>query len=641
MAKLTVKFIPDNKTVEVEKDRTIASAALSAGVPLNAACGGDGVCGRCRVLVRKGQVGALATGRMSLADMRKGLYLACQTTVQSDLEVEVPAESRLDMDRLSAEEIDRRLKGFYGPSEDVQSLEAAAPVKPAFTGSALTEKLYLELPPPTLQDCISDLERLYRQIQAQKDYIPEHAGLAAIRLLGELLRSAQWKVTATVGKRYGIIELLDVEPGDTASRNFGLVFDIGTTTVSGQLVDLQSARVLGTRATYNKQASFGSDVITRIMYAQKEEGLEKLHQAVVESMNAITHDLAAENSIDLNDVTCVVCAGNTTMIHLLLRIDPTYIRREPYVATANFIPVARAHEAGILVNPRALLFCLPGVASYVGGDVTAGVLACGLDTADDVNILIDIGTNGEVVVGNKEFLVCAAASAGPAFEGSGVSCGMRSSIGAIQKVTIDPKAFAVRYETIGSAPARGICGSGYIDCIAAMLTCGLLDKDGKIKAIDNPRIRATGAGREFVLAAAGENGCQADIVITEADIDNIKRAKAAIYAAVVSLLKHISLDFPAIKRIFIAGGFGTSLDIASAITIGLLPALKKETFVFVGNSSLTGARNTILSEEACATADEIAHKMTYCELSVEPGYMEEYMAALFFPHTDIARFGKK
>jgi uncharacterized 2Fe-2S/4Fe-4S cluster protein (DUF4445 family) len=637
MEKFKVTFYPDNKTIEVEKGKTILSAAISAGVYINSSCGGDGVCGRCKVIVKKGQVIAQPTGRISLEERKQGVYLACLANIQSDLEVEVPPESRLDFEKLSPQELELRLRGFYSESEEIASAKSILGDE-IFAHSPLATKLYLELSPPDLKDKISDLERLYRQIRRIQDIPIMQTGLTNIRRLGELLRSSDWKVTVTLGKRNGTTEIVLIENGNTSHKNFGFCFDIGTTTISGQLVDLNTKKVLGTKATYNKQATFGSDVITRIIYAQKEDGLEKLHHAVIDGMNQMIQELIRQHGIDLNDVTCVLCAGNTTMTHLLLRVDPAYIRKEPYVPTANFVPTIRASEAGIKINPRGLLSCVPGVSSYLGGDVTAGVLACGLDNEDDLSILIDIGTNGEVVLGNKEFLISASASAGPAFEGSGLSCGMRASSGAIQRVKITPNQFKVEYEVIAGVKPVGICGSGYIDLVAQMLAVGLLEKDGKIKKIKNKCIREAEFGREFVVAFKEEANSTFDIVITETDIDNIKRAKAAIYAATAILVKHMSLQFSEIKKFFIAGGFGTYIDIGYAINIGLLPDLDKSRFIFVGNSSLAGSRQVLLSSEAMKKANEIAKKMTYFELSVDPGYMDEYMAALFFPHTDLNRF---
>ena len=637
MEKFKVTFLPDNKTIEVEKEKTILSAAISAGVYITSSCGGDGVCGRCKVILKKGQVLSQPTGRISLEERKRGMHLACLTTIQSDLEVEVPPESRLDLEKLTQEDLELRLKGLYSESEEVESAPSVLGEE-IFVHSPLATKLYLELPPPDLEDKISDLERLYRQIRRIQDIPVMQTGLANIRRLGELLRSSDWKVTVTLGKRNGTTEIVLIEPGDTSRKNFGLAFDIGTTTISGQLVDLNTKKVLGTKASYNKQASFGSDVITRIIYAQGQEGLEKLHHAVIDDMNQMIHELVQEHNIDLNDVNCVLCAGNTTMVHLLLRVEPTYIRREPYVPTANFVPTIRASEAGIKINPRGLLSCVPGVSSYVGGDTAAGILSSGLYREDDLSILIDIGTNGEIVLGNKDFLIAAAASAGPAFEGSGVSCGMRASKGAIQKVKIAPGDFKVNYNTIGDVKPRGICGSGYIDIVAQMLGAGIIDKSGKIKAGDSMRIRNGESGREFVVAFKEESDATSDIVITEADIENLKRAKAAIYSATAVLTKHMNLDFSNIKKFFIAGGFGTYLDVDNAVAIGLLPDLEKSRFMFIGNSALAGSRQILLSYEAMKTVNEIARKITYFELSVDPGYMDEYMAALFFPHTDLSKF---
>lgn len=637
MEKFKVTFYPDNLTIETEKDKTILSAAISAGVYINSACGGDGVCGRCKVIVKSGKVITQPSGSLTLEEKRRHVYLSCLTTIHSDAEIEVPAESRMELDNLSPQELELRLKGLY---TDAEEIEQAAPglTEKIFKHSPLATKHLLDLPKPSIDDNISDLERLYREVRKIQDVPVMQTGLANIRQLGELLRDSDWTVTVTLGKRNDTVEIVLVDSGDTTKTNLGLCFDIGTTTISGQLVDLNTKKVLGTKATYNKQASFGSDVITRIIYAREEDGLLKLHNAVTDTMNQMIKELIQEHNIDLNDVTCILCAGNTTMIHLLLNVDPTYIRREPYIPTANFVPTIRAAEASININPRGLLSCVPGVSSYVGGDTTAGVLSSGLYKEEDLSLLIDIGTNGEIALGNKEFIIAAAASAGPAFEGSGVSCGMRASRGAIQKVSIDPKSFEVKYSTIADAKPRGICGSGYIDIIASMLRSTIIDKDGRIKIDGHRRVRQGEAGKEFIIAFKEETDSTTDIVISEADIENLKRTKAAIYSASAILIRHMGMDFSSVKKIFIAGGFGTSLEIDSAIAIGLLPDLERSRFIFIGNSSLAGAREMLLSYEATKLADELARKITYLELSVDPAYMDEYMAALFFPHTDLNKF---
>lgn len=635
MKKFKVTFLPDNKTVSVEKDTTILSAAISAQVYINSACGGDGICGRCKVKV-SGQVTSQPNGIITPEEKKNNIYLACLTSIHGDLEVQVPGNSRLDFDQLTPEELEERLNGLYSKAEDILPPKAKFEDK-VFKHSPFATKIYLELPKPTLNDSISDLERLYRQLRKYEEFPLIQTGLFNIRQLSELLRDYGWKVTVTLAKRNNTVEIVLIEPGDTMQKNFGLCFDIGTTTISGQLVNLNSKRVLGTKATYNQQAAFGSDVITRIVHAGKSDGLEQLHNAVCNTMNQIIQELVSEHQVDLNDVHCIVCSGNTTMIHLLLNMDPAHIRREPYVPTANFLPVLRAAEAQININPRGLLSCVPGVSSYVGGDITAGVLSSGLYQKEKPCILIDIGTNGEIVLGNKEFLIASAASAGPAFEGSGVTSGMRASSGAIQKVQIDKQDFNVKYSVIADKKPRGICGSGYIDLLSEMLDAGIIDKNGRIKA-EGRRIRQTETGKEFVVCFSEETDALSDIVINEADIENLKRSKGAIYSAVSVLVKHLGLEFSAIHKFYIAGGFGTYLDIEKAVRIGLLPDLERTKFVFIGNSSLAGARQILLSAQAMDMADILASKITYFELSVEPGYMEEYSQALFFPHTDLTKF---
>ena len=637
MKKCNVIFYPENKKISVDAGSTILNAAIAAEVYINSACGGDGVCRRCKVKVLKGQVSTQPTGSISVTEIKNNIYLACLTTLHSDSEIEILPQSKLDLEITNSGDVDLSLRNFYNESSEVISLDIDQ--TETIAKFPLIKKVYIELPLPDINDKISDLERLYRAISLKENPTSFQTGLINIRLLGELLRSSDWKVTVTLLRKNNTqSEITAIEPGNTSGNNYGFCFDIGTTTISGQLIDLNSMLPLASKAHYNKQVTLGSDVISRIIYAQQPDGLEKLHFALSEGINQIIHELTQECKVSLNDVTCIVCAGNTTMIHLLLRIDPTHIRKEPYIPTANFIPVIRAHETGIKINPHGILYCIPGVASYLGGDIVSGVFSCGIHKKEENSILIDIGTNGEVVLGNNEFLIGCAASAGPAFEGSGVSCGMRATKGAIQNVTIDPVTLDVKFSTIGQAKPLGICGSGYIDLIAEMLSTGIIDKIGKINSLNSKRIRKNEFGMEYILVFKEGSANKEDIVISEIDIDNIKRAKAAIYSSVATLLKHMSLQLNDIAKFYIAGGFGTYLDIPNAIKIGLLPDLPREKFIFVGNSSLSGARQLIVSSQNRESLEEIARKTSYLELSVESNYMDEYMAALFFPHTDLTKF---
>ncbi|NOX97119.1 MAG: DUF4445 domain-containing protein [Nitrospirae bacterium] len=637
MSECKVTFYPEGKSVTVEKGEDLLHAAVAARVYINSSCGGDGVCGRCRVIIKKGEVVSDPTGRLSDGEREKGYCLACRTTVKTDVDVEVPPESRLEEEQILTEEAKvSRLAGLYSRAEEIEVISEGK--ESLFTHSPLATKVYLELPPPTLQDNISDLERLYREIRRGGDIPIMQTGLANVKRLGHLLRESNWRVTVTLGKRNGTVEIVFVEPGDTSGKNYGVAIDVGTTTVVAQLVNLNTRQVLSTKATHNIQASYGEDVISRIIYASEKDGLERLHHAVIDCINGLISSLVQEHNLSLNDIIAVMCAGNMTMTHLLLRVDPSYLRREPYVPTANFVPVIRASEAGIKTNPRGLLSCLPGVSSYVGGDITAGTLASGLSDSEDISLLIDVGTNGEIVLGNKDWLVCCSSSAGPAFEGCGVKCGMRAVKGAIQRVEINSR-YEVKYHAIGEGKPRGICGSGFIDSLSELLKAGIIDRSGRMKkGLETPRLREGEEGLEFILAWEQEAEGDHDIVVSETDIANLIRSKGAVYAGVSVLIRSMGLRFEDLKHIYIAGGFGNYLNIEKAVLIGLLPDIPRDRIHFIGNSSLTGARQAMLSYEALNKVKEIAHKMTYFELSVDPIFMDEYTAALFLPHTDMKLF---
>ena len=639
MSTCTVTFYPADKEVVVPKGTDILQAAVAAGVYIHSSCGGEGVCGRCKVIVKAGKVISEPSGRLTEQERQKGYVLACRTTVHSDTAVEVPPSSGLTKEQILTEEAKvTRLAGLFSRAEEIErgmEIEERA----IFSHSPLATKLFLKLPTPTLEDNISDLERLYREVRRQREIPILQTGLANVKKMGRLCRESNWEVTVTLGKRNGTTEVVLIEPGDTSDRNFGIAIDIGTTTIVAQLIDLDTHEVLGTKATHNRQASYGEDVISRMIFAKKADGLERLHHAVIDTVNELIFALTTEQEVNLNEITGVTCAGNMTMVHLLLRVDPTPIRREPYVPTANFMPVIRAAEAGIKVNPRGLLATVPGVSGYVGGDITAGVLASGIDQAQQVCMLIDMGTNGEIVMGNRDWLVCCSSSAGPAFEGSGVRCGVRAMQGAIQKVEIDPEDYQVSCSTVGKAKPIGICGSGYIDVVAELFKAKIISRSGEIRRdVSTDRIREGSEGLEFVLVWADQSDTGEDIFIAQADITNLIRSKGAIYTAAKVLATKMGLEPEDAEKLYIAGGFGNYLNIEKAIWIGLLPDLPRERFEFIGNSSLTGSRLALLSYDAMVKAREIARRMTYIELSTEPAFMNEYTGALFLPHTDIARF---
>jgi uncharacterized 2Fe-2S/4Fe-4S cluster protein (DUF4445 family) len=629
MSRYKVIFSPDRREINVEEGITLLEAADLAGIHINNLCGGQGVCGECKVRIRKGVVekSTKSISLLSKDEIQQGYVLACQTPVRNNVEVEIPVEARLEGEQILME---GETLTFSIPEEIERHPQEEAGVS---FYSPLTMKMHLNLPLPTLEDNLSDLERIYREIQRKANISDPEIELYKIRGLARILRKNEMRITTTLGRKNNKFKIIQIEGGDTSKRNFGIALDIGTTTVVAQLVDMNSKEILGTKASHNRQSRYGEDVISRIIYACNRNGMDPLNKAVIGNIGDLVKSLARENGVELNEITVAMAAGNTTMTHLLLGLEPCFIRTEPYIPTATSYPVMKASDVWIPINPDGLMGVMPCVSSYVGGDITAGVLASGMCDSSKVSMLMDLGTNGEIVLGNCEWLVCCSASVGPAFEGGGLKCGMRATNGAIQVISISND--HVNYSAIGNIRPRGICGSGVIDVLAELLRNRLIQPDGKFNTgKGSSRIRRTDDGEEFVIVRADESERGNDIVVTEHDISNLIKSKGAVYAAATILAKSVGVDFNDLDRIYIAGGFGNYLNIKNAIGIGLLPDLPLERFRFIGNSSLAGARMTLLSNHALEKAHEIAEKMTYFELSVNPDFMDEFIAALFLPHTN-------
>ncbi|MGQ3683954.1 MAG: ASKHA domain-containing protein [Candidatus Loosdrechtia sp.] len=626
-----VNFFPDEVTVEIEKGMTILDAAYKGDLFINALCGGDGTCGKCKVILKSGITESMPTTHISRSETEEGYVLACGTKVMGDLEVFIPEESRLDKGQVLVSEYPQ----FSG------SLAAVSQGVEQFPKNPLTRKIYLELSPPCMDDSMADYERVCQDIMVKTGIPLEKltTNFAVLKHLPVILRNSRWKVTATLGYRGSSYEILEVQAGDVSANNYGVAVDVGTTTVVAHLLNLSHPETLDSEATYNSQIKYGDDYIQRIIYAEQNDAMEILQESLAEDINHLISTLVKRNKISIHDICAVVCAGNTVMTHFLVGLDPTNIRKEPYLPAAGFIPPFCAHEAGIKINNHGLLYTLPGVGAYVGGDITSGVLAIGLDNAEVLSLLIDIGTNGEIVLGNKDWMVCCSASAGPSFEGSGISCGMRAAKGAIEQIHIK-KNFDVDYKSIGDAPPSGICGSGLLDCLANLLRSGVIDRTGNFqKGIDTERLRKTDDGYEFILVDKSETAAKKrDIVITQADIQNLIRSKAAIYSAIATLIESMSMDINDIEQLYLAGGFGNYLDIRSAITIGMLPDIMESKVRFVGNTSVIGAKLSLFSNDAYEVAKTIASRMTYFDLMNNNRYMEEYISANFLPHTDIEKF---
>ncbi len=627
--KCTVQFAPAGVKLEVPAGTTILDAARKAGVYIESLCGGDGVCGKCRVIVRRGIVNGGTTDLLTREEIREGYILACEARVAGDLLVEVPPESQL-RDRVREVDIaEQRLS-------EIAVLERR-PTKL----DPLVKKYCFKVPAPTLENNRADLERLEQQLHKLDGSLEYQMGLKVTRRLSEVVREAQGTVTATTAYRGSLTEITEVVSGDSSRPNLAVAVDAGTTTVVVHLVDLSTGQTLGTAAKYNSQAVYGPDVIRRIMWCTDQpDGLLQLHNMIVDDINLLIQELQNKFRLSRNYSTVVTAAGNTTMMHTLGGLNPEWIRREPYVGVTYRPPPFRAAEIGLTINPRGLLYCLPCVSGFVGADITAGVLAVGMHETDEPRMLIDVGTNGEIVIGNKDWMVCASASAGPAFEGAGTRDGMRAIRGAIDHVRGWNSGQNLSFSTIGDEAPNGLCGTAYVDLLAQLLRLGIMDKTGRLDMnTRSKRLREGPDGTpEFVLVRAGEKGAGRDLVIAQDDITNLLRAKAAIYAAAKVLLNSLGLTLSDIKEILVAGAFGNYLDLENAVLIGLLPDIPGENLRFVGNASIIGAKVAALSRQRYLEAGQIADGMTYFELSTDPTFMEEFTAACFFPHTNIEEF---
>jgi len=613
--------------VEVEAGTPLHEAAALAGVEVALPCGAQGRCGRCKVRIDEGQVARRDSGRLTEEQVREGWVLSCVARVEGDAVITVPPKR-----------VKEKAVGETTADKIALPLAFEWPLDP------FVRKVEVRMEPPTLETNNSDLDRIRVALEDQHGIKDVTIGLGAMRRLAQSLRAGGWSVTAIVEdpSRDGRPRLVDVRPTDTTV--YGIAVDIGTTTVVIYLVNLETGKVLDIVTAFNQQADYGEDVISRIIFAQKGNGLEELRKVVVRTINELIGELEQRNKISRSDIFDVVASGNTTMIHLFLGLYPRYIREEPYIPTAVHFPPLLSTELGIGVNPDATVYCLPGVAAYVGGDITAGILSSGVYKTEKLSLFMDVGTNGEIVLGNKDWAMTCACSAGPAFEGAGVQCGMRATTGAIEDVRIDSLTLEPTVTVIDDARPMGVCGSGMIAVLAEMLVTGIVNRSGRIH-LNHPacrpgpcRLRDGEHGEEYVLVWASDSGTGQDIVITEVDINNLIRTKAAIYAGITVMLRSLSIDLDSLEEMLIGGAFGQHINVEEAVQIGLLPDIPWERFKFLGNTSAQGAYHALLSREARAMADEIARRLTYLELIADNTFMDEFTSALFLPHTNLDAF---
>jgi uncharacterized 2Fe-2S/4Fe-4S cluster protein (DUF4445 family) len=631
-----VKFLPYDMQIEVDDGDTLIRAALEAGVHVNASCGGEGVCGKCRVLIEAGTVDGGISEKLSAEDLAAGYRLACQAAVKSDLVVRIPVESSIDASVLKLQASPRRTAHIR--SMNFEELKE----KGLFV--APVEKKYLELPEPTAQDNLPDVTRLISYLNLKHDEHRLEVDLSVIRKIPDVMREDGFKLTTTLVRPVrdvGKTRIINVQPGDTTPHSYAIAMDIGTTTIYGQVIDLISGEVLAEHGEFNGQISYGEDVISRIVYAEKPGGLAKINAVVIKTINKILGKIVQRSGVDPEDISTITLAGNTTMTQLMLKVNPRSIRRAPYVPAATLYPPIKAADLGMDLGEHVTALVYPAVSSYVGGDIVAGVMGSGIYRSEDLTLYLDIGTNAEIVIGNQDWLACAACSAGPAFEGGGLKFGMRAAKGAIEDFSIDPVTLEPMIITIDNVRPKGICGSGLITMVAVMFEMGIINNLGKFdRDLDTPRIREDNGVYEYVLAWKDETQIDRDVTLTEIDIENLIRAKGAIYSGCMTLLTEVGMSIGEIEHIILAGGFGSYINLEKAMTIGLLPELDADKVTYIGNGSLMGARMSSLTNRIRKDVVEVTKKMTNFELSDTNSYMDNYVAALFLPHTDINQFPK-
>lgn len=637
--------------------------AGKAGLDLNMPCGGQGRCGRCAVIVQDGAgIRRRSTVRLTTEDLAAGYALACQTVIEGDAVVTIPPqekiERRLVTDKTAAKVT---LPFIYDPVRDQPmrlfpvTLDPPSMADQTDDWSRLKRALVgARLPLLARWDSNSDdWLRLKNAVDATLEINDLIADLPTLSRLGPVLRENNWTTTAVVemdtwDRTNGTARLVDLLPPDRTGRLWGAAVDIGTTTVSLYLVDLLTGEVATKAAEYNGQIKRGEDVISRIIYASKNDGLGELQALVVGTINELLERAARRAKINPSEVYKMTVAGNSTMLHLFLGLPPSSIRLEPFVTTINHPPPVRARELSINIHPQANVDCLPGVASYVGADISAGIIGSRMCDSSALTLFLDVGTNGEMVLGDCDWLISCACSAGPAFEGAGVQDGMRATIGAIEEVWINSETYEPTYRVIPNpkleargqpTPPRGICGSGLISLLSEMFITGVIDKAGNPNFdLSSPRIRRGEHGPEYVVVWGSETEAGDDIVITKVDIDNLIRAKGAIYAGFTVLAQSIGIDLAMVERVLIGGSFGQYINIEKAIQIGLLPDLPWDKFHFLGNTALQGALLALLNREYRDKISEAAQKMTYLELSADNTFYEAFTSALFLPHTDLSQF---
>ncbi len=624
----------DAVVVAVTAGENLLEVARKVNVAIDAPCSGNGSCGKCRVKFINGELETQKTRHISDEEFAEGWRLSCCSKVTGDVEVLVP-------DIASAYKSRMKVADLSSPEEVAifdQAKREVAEAGISFENDFSVVELQMES--PTLDDTMPDNERLSWAIQTAVGAKSVKLTYQVLRKLSDVLRDNQFHVNAVLKRLHHGVLVYDVVPADE-QRICGVAIDIGTTTVSAVILDMRDGTILAKASAGNGQIRFGADVINRIIESRKPGGQKKLQKAIIEeTINPMLHNMCRSAGIHGSQIYHMCVASNTTMNHLLAGVNADPLRMEPYIPTFFETEDINAYDLGIHVHPNAKVIISPNIGSYVGGDITSGTLVSMIWNKPEFNLFIDLGTNGEIVFGNSDFMMSCACSAGPAFEGGDISCGMRATDGAIEACTIDAVTMEPSYHVIGEEGQKpvGLCGSGIIDVIAELFRCRIISPKGKFVR-EGRRVRHDHYGiGSYVLAFKEDAAGHKDVEINEVDIDNFIRAKGAIFSAICTMLHSLDFDVSMIENVYVAGGIGSGINMRNAVMIGMFPDIEIEKFHYIGNSSLIGAYNMVFSRQAEEKVHELAHNMTYMELSTEPGYMDEFVAACFIPHTDTSIF---
>ena len=628
--------IEGGKPVQIECNigDNLLELARRANVAIDAPCSGNGSCGKCRVKLLEGEVESVPSRHISDEEYNAGWRLSCCSKVVGDCTVLVPDIASAYQSRMKTADLSspQEVAIFKKAQEDME--------KGGLTMENPFRALVLTMDAPSEADTMPDIERLQWAVTAATGCEKVEVPYAVMVRLAHVLRENDFSVCVKgeqAGDTFRCMEIC--APDDT--KLVGCAIDIGTTTVTMVLVDLENGEILAKGSSGNGQIRYGADVINRIIESSRPGGKKKLQDAIIkETLTPIIANLCKASSISARSILRLVIGANTTMNHLLVGVEADPIRMDPYIPSFFKWEGLKAGDLHLPANPGAEVVIAPNIGSYVGGDITAGTLATMMWDSDEMTLFIDLGTNGEIVFGNRDFLMSCACSAGPAFEGGDISCGMRATDGAVEAVTIDKESMEPTLTIVGDEGQKpvGICGSGIIDIIAELFCAGIVNARGQFIREGKRVLRDKYGSGRYVLAFPEESETGREVSINEVDIDNFIRAKGAIYSGIDTLLQSVDMTFECIQRVFVAGGIGSGINMKNAVRIGMLPDVDLETYHYIGNSSLTGAYAMVVSDGAIEKCHEVGANMTYLELSTYPGYMDSFVAACFLPHTDAKRF---